>query len=256
MSEPIILIGLGQLGRVFAGGFLRAGHPVIPLNRGDDPAALARLTPAPALALIAVAEADLPAVLTTLPATWRDRVGLLQNELLPRDWAAHDLIEPSVISVWFEKKAGMDAKPLLPSPAFGPHAGLLVAALAAVDLPARSVASAAELEWELVRKNLYILTSNLAGLVAGGTVGALWAGRRELAEAVAADILDLQAHLVGHALDRASLMAGLVEAFAADPGHACAGRSAPARLQRALALGDAAGLALPALRRIAAQQAV
>ena len=35
MSE-VIIIGLGQLGRVFAGGLLRAGCSVIPVNRGDD----------------------------------------------------------------------------------------------------------------------------------------------------------------------------------------------------------------------------
>jgi hypothetical protein len=43
-----------------------------------------------------------------------------------------------------------------------------------------------------------------------------------------------------------------VEAFEGDPQHKCMGRSAPARLQRALELADAAGIAAPTLRRIAA----
>jgi len=36
-----------------------------------------------------------------------------------------------------------------------------------------------ELLYELVRKNLYILTINIAGLKTGGTVGELWGKHRE-----------------------------------------------------------------------------
>lgn len=52
--------------------------------------------------------------------------------------------------------------------------------------------------------------------------------------------------------DRDALIAGMLEAFDADPTHACAGRSAPARLERALAHADAFGLAVPTLRALAA----
>lgn len=254
MPSPIILIGLGQLGRVFAGGLLRTGHTVVPVNRGDDPAAVAVQWPAPALALVAVAEPDLHPVLERMPAAWRDRVGLLQNELLPRDWQAHGIADPTVVSVWFEKKAGMDAKPLLPSPAHGPQADCLVRALEAIRLPARLLPDAAALEWELVRKNLYILTTNIAGLLVGGNVGELWGQHREMAESVADEVLDIQDWLTGRTCDRPPLMAGLVEAIQADPAHGCAGRSAPARLARALAHADAAGLGVPLLRRIALEQ--
>jgi hypothetical protein len=158
--------------------------------------------------------------------------------------------------VWFEKKAGTDAKALLPSPVHGPEAARLVAALAAIGLPARGLSDAGELLWELVRKNLYILTSNIAGLETGGDVGTLWRAHRDLLDAVAADVLDVQEWLAGRAFDRARLMAGLREAIDADPGHVCAGRSAPARLTRAVHHADAAGLAVPALRRIAAAQGI
>lgn len=252
MENSVVIIGLGQLGRVFAGGLLRAGHPVIPANRGADLSALAARHPQPRLALVAVGEADLQPLLASLPEAWRDRLGLLQNELLPRDWQAHGLFDPTVISVWFEKKAGMDAKPLLPSPAFGPQADMLVAGLEAIGLPARVVASSDQLAWELVRKNLYILTSNIAGLVVGGDVGTLWEKERQLAETVAADVLDIQDRLTGRAWDRPAMMAGLLAAFHADPRHGCAGRSAPARLARALEHADREGLAVPTLRRIAA----
>ncbi|MEW6676961.1 MAG: hypothetical protein AB1421_03490 [Pseudomonadota bacterium] len=256
MDKTVVMIGLGQLGRVFAGGLLRSGHTVVPVNRGDDMAAVALRYPEPDLVMVSVAENDLHPVLGQLPEFWKDSVGLLQNELLPRDWQAHGIDNPTVVSVWFEKKPGMDAKPLLASPVYGPEAERLVAALESIGLPARTLPDEKALAWELVRKNLYILTTNIAGLDAGGTVSELWVRQRGLAEAVAADVLDVQDWLTGQAYDRGPLMAGLLEAFDGDPNHACAGRSAPARLRRALHQADAAGLAVPALRDIAARHGV
>ncbi len=252
MTSEIILIGLGQLGRLFAGGLLRTGHTVVPVNRGDNVDEIARQHANPLFVLVAVAENDLPATLARLPAGWRDRTALLQNELLPRDWERHKLFEPTVISVWFEKKKGMDAKPLLPSPAFGPHAGILVRALRSLDLPAIELADNGALLYELVRKNLYILTSNIAGLRVGGNVEQLWRDQRNLALQVAHEVLDIQAWLTLWELPREQLIAGLAEAIAADPAHQCMGRSAPARLARALKLADEAKLAVPTLRQIAA----
>jgi hypothetical protein len=256
MEKIAVMIGLGQLGRVFAGGLLRTGHMVVPVNRGDDPKIVAGQVPDPDLVMVSVAENDLHPLLAALPDAWRGKLGLLQNELLPRDWEAHGIVDPTVISVWFEKKAGTDAKALLPSPVFGPHAERLVAALDAIGLPARIVADADEFLWELVRKNLYILTTNIAGLETGGDVGTLWRDHRGLAQAVAADILDVQEWLANRRFDRERLMAGLAEAINADLCHACAGRSAPARLKRALHHADAADLAVPTLRRIASAQGI
>ncbi|MGQ9686528.1 MAG: hypothetical protein ACUVT2_09530, partial [Thiobacillaceae bacterium] len=203
-----VVIGLGQLGRVFAGGLLRTGHTVWPVNRGDDMDIVAARAAEAALVLVAVAEADLHTVLHNLPPNWRGRLGLLQNELLPRDWLAHGITDPTVVSVWFEKKKGTDAKPLLPSPVYGPEAQRLADALASIDLPARVLHDADQMLWELVRKNLYILTTNIAGLVVGSDVGSLWERHRDLAEAVAYDVLDLQQVLTGRELDRMDLMEG------------------------------------------------
>jgi hypothetical protein len=251
MQETII-VGLGQLGRIFAGGLLRSGSAVVPVNRGDDMAALATAHPAPALVLVAVAEPDLHAVLADLPPAWKNRIALIQNELLPRDWEAHGIVDPTVISVWFEKKKGTDAKPLIASPAAGPGAGLLVRALASIDIPARQVDSGDELLFELVRKNVYILTTNIAGLKTGGTVSELWQGHEAFARQVADEVMDIQDWLTGVKHDRARLIAGMLEAFEGDPSHGCTGRSAPARLARALQHADAAGLTVPTLRALQA----
>lgn len=250
MQQPVVIIGLGELGNVFARGFLRRGHPVYPITRGMDLREAAAAIPAPQLALLAVAEKDLHAGLEQLPAAWRDRVCLLQNELLPRDWRSHAIIDPTVISAWFEKKKGVEPKVLLPSPAFGPHAAALCAALDAVNVPARILTSADDLLFELVRKNVYILTINIAGLVTGGTVSELWRDHESFARAVAADVIDIQDWLTDTQLPRDRLLEGLLEAFTGDPEHLCLGRTALPRLQRALSHADEARLAVPTLREI------
>lgn len=250
MSE-VVVIGLGQLGRVFAGGLLRVGCTVVPVTRGDDAATVARVHPAPELVLVAVAENDLPAVLAAMPDAWRPRVALIQNELLPRDWQAHGYSDPTVISVWFEKKKGIDAKPLIASPVAGPGAALVCRALTSIDLPCSEVASGDALLFELVRKNVYILTTNIAGLKTGGTVSELWAQHETFARQVAGEVMDIQDALTGVRHDRDALIAGMLEAFDGDPQHGCTGRSAPSRLKRALAHADAFGLAVPTLRSLA-----
>ncbi len=108
------------------------------------------------------------------------------------------------------------------------------AALASIAIPATVVADRDELVAELVTKNLYILTANIGGLVTGGTVEHLWNENRELASAVAAEVLAIQAWLTGRDLDAARHIAAMEAAFAADPAHNATGRSAPARLRRAL----------------------
>lgn len=248
--QEVVIIGLGQLGRVFAGGLLRAGCSVVPVNRGNDMEAIAAEYPAPELVLVAVAEPDLHAVLAALPAAWKDRAGLIQNELLPRDWLAHGIENPTVVSVWFEKKKGTDAKPLIASPAAGPGAALLVRALTAIEIPARQVGTGDDLLFELVRKNVYILTTNIAGLKTGGTVGELWQQHQAFACQVAGEVMDIQDWLTGVKHDREKLLAGMLEAFDGDLQHSCTGRSAPARLARALQHADAAGLAVPVLRAL------
>lgn len=252
MRDPIVIIGIGEMAGVFARAFLRRGHPVFPVTRDTTMADVAAIIPKPALALVAVAETDLHPVLEQLPATWHDRVGVLQNELLPRDWERHGLTDPTVIPVWFEKKKGQDAKVLLSTPVFGPNSSCVVGSLNGIGIPAHTVATAEAMLYELVRKNVYILTINIAGLVTGGTVSALWHRHEPQARAVAADIIVLQEHLAGCRLDHTRLIDGMLEAFAGDPDHVCMGRTAPARLQRTLQLADSAGLNVPALRKIAA----
>lgn len=250
MRQPVVVIGIGELGGVFARGFLRSGRPVHPIIRGTNLTRASIDMPHPEFVLVAVAENDLHDTLEQIPSAWRSRLCLLQNELLPRDWQSHKLEPPTVIVVWFEKKKGSDSKVLLPSPVYGPHADAITSALNAVSIPACSLKSESDLLFELVRKNVYILTINIAGLVTGGSVSELWREHRRLARAVADDIISIQEWLVGITLERDRLIEGMLEAFDADPDHQCLGRTARPRLQRALAHADAAQLAVPTLRDI------
>ena len=251
MRNPVITIGLGEMGSVFARGILKSGYPVYPASRNTNLDELAATVSNPEMVVVAVGEKDLQACLKNLPTAWHDRVVMLQNELLPRDWQPHNFTDPTVISVWFEKKKGQDSKVLIPSPCFGKNASLLVNALATLDIPAREVASAEELEEELLIKNVYILTTNISGLVTKGNVKDLWNNHNALALEVANEVMDIQATLVGHELNRDKLIAGLKEGIDGDHEHMCMGRSAPARLARALELADEAGLEVSKLREIA-----
>lgn len=253
MKKPVVLIGVGEMGGVFARGLLRLGHAVFPLSRAMDINNAAEEITEPEAVIVAVAEKDIQAVLKDIPDVWRDRLVLLQNELLPRDWLQHGLENTTVISVWFEKKPGQDFKVLIPSPVYGPHAQLIADALATLSIPTSVLTTAKELEVELLIKNVYILTTNIAGLVTGGTVSELWSQNASLARAVATDVMSIQSVLVDHELDDAQLIAGMLTAFDGDPDHNCMGRSAPARLERALQQADEAGLAIPKLREIHTQ---
>ncbi|RKZ96118.1 MAG: hypothetical protein DRQ43_04635, partial [Gammaproteobacteria bacterium] len=129
MKNPIIIIGIGEMSGVFTRGLLRAGYPLYPITRAMNIAEVSQQITEPEMVFVAVGESDLDPVLEQLPDHWKDRVALLQNELLPADWKKHHLINPTVISVWFEKKKGQDFKVLVPSPIMGPKAEILKTAL-------------------------------------------------------------------------------------------------------------------------------
>ena len=137
-KRPVVVIGMGEMGSVFARGLLRLGYPVYPVVRDSNLKKMSRELPNPGLVLIAVGEAELAGVLKTLPRIWRRRIALLQNELLPADYK--DLDDVTVISVWFEKKKGQDSKVIIPSPAHGPRAKLLARALGTHPPEPRSLA--------------------------------------------------------------------------------------------------------------------
>lgn len=111
MRQTVVIIGIGELGGVFAKGFLRLGHPVCPVTRDMDISNASNKLPEPLCVLVAVTEKDLPDVLTKVPVQWQDRLGLLQNELLP-DRSREGLSGSSLIKLFslirasYERPAG------------------------------------------------------------------------------------------------------------------------------------------------------
>ena len=186
MSEvlpPVVIVGLGELGSVFARGLLRLGHPVVPVLRSTPVAALSEAHPDPALVLVAVGEDDLAPALGDLPPQWLSRVALVQNELLPGQWEAAGVEQPTVAVVWFEKKAGKEPHDVVPTVLAGPRANLLARCLEGLGIAHRLVPET-ELLHELVAKNLYILVLNLAGLLVEGTAGDLLTVHRATLDAL------------------------------------------------------------------------
>lgn len=254
MHKPIVLIGTGEMGGVFSRGFLRQGYPIYPVNRGMALEEVHAKVPQPQMVLIAVGENDLAGVLAELPESWNDRLCLLQNELLPNNWTGVE--NPTVISVWFEKKPGQEAKVIIPSPVYGPQSELISQSLESLLIPTKRLSSHHELLFELVLKNIYILTTNIAGLRTGGTVGGLWENHQQLTRNLACEVIRIQEAMTGVKLNTEALIEAMLRAFAGDPDHQCMGRSAPARLQRALAHADQYDLPVPLLRQIQAEHAM
>ncbi|HIM54157.1 MAG TPA: hypothetical protein EYI82_01550 [Gammaproteobacteria bacterium] len=251
MKKPIIVLGIGELGSVFSRAFLKNNHAVYPITRSTNIDEL-KASIDPELILVCTAEGDLQSALSSIPTEWKDRVAMMQNELLPRDWESHNFTNPSVISVWFEKKKGIDSKVLISSPAFGPKAQILADSLALIDIPTHVVANEDELLFELVLKNLYILTTNIAGMAieSGSNVNDLRNQHLALMREVSADVLKLQSALTGKTFNDVELEQGMIKAFEGDLNHGCMGRSASARLDRALDQANEFNLEVPTLQKI------
>jgi len=254
--KTTLVIGLGELGSIFAIGLLKTGHQVIPILRNDNLMEMANIHSNPDSVWVCVAEKDIHTVLASLPNHWKDRLVLIQNELLPQDWQQHGIDEPTVISVWFEKKASKLPQVVLPSVVQGRLATEVCDVYSKLGLPCRQLDTESALLFELVVKNIYIQTTNIAGLVAGGTTKTLVEEHHQLMQAVVKEVIQLQETLTQQSFDHDKLMKAFITACFGDPNHNCMGRSAPARLARAMSLAESEKLQLPTISDIAAQVAL
>jgi ketopantoate reductase len=250
LKAPVVIIGLGELGQVLATGFLKMGHPVFPLNRGASVTELSTLAVEPFLIVVAVGEKDLDGILMTLPDAFKNRVLLLQNNLLRPDWQKHQILSPTILVAWLDKKPGRPSVSVLPNKVFGPYCDEVAQALNALHIETYSC-PIEDMDRAMVAKNLYIHTINIAGLRVAGTVGELWKHHRALAEGIMKEILQIQCCRLGSPLDEALIIQDTLRGFAGDWNHICMGRSAPQRLANALKFADGFHLDTPILREIA-----
>jgi hypothetical protein len=250
MKKPVAIIGIGQMGGVFAKGFLKAGYPVYPVVSGMSIALSAESIPDCEFILVAVPEKKLHPAIQLIPDRWKNKLGLLQNELLPQDWQKEGIQKVTAMAVWFEKKKGREVRVFRPTSVYGPHADIVRQGLHELDIPCSVLSTPDDLLVELVKKNLYVLTINIAGLEKGGTTGDLLANHFDFAQSIANEVIGIQEWLTGNRFNRDELISFLAAVFKEVPEHRCRGRVAEERLERALTYALKAGIETPFLTGI------
>lgn len=250
VKNPCVVVGIGQVGQVLAMGLLRQGYPVFPLNRGDDPACLMQALCNPQLILITVGKENLSSVLTALPESWRQHVALVQNELSPKDWREAKITNPTLASLWFERRDNGVPRVILPTPLFGPKVNILAEALSAMRLPFRMVASEDAMIVELALKYLFTLSTMFGSLKTGGSIGVLWKNYRALALAIAEEVLSVGELRFGLPLPCQTLLERLAAVFDAAPDLIMIRDNTLARLEETVEFAQTNHLKVPTLRDI------
>jgi ketopantoate reductase len=250
-GENAIVVGMGELGSVFAVALLRRGIAITPILRSTPIEQLAQECREPDLCVITVGENALDLVLDSGLRKYSDRWVLVQNELRPSEWERRGLSIPTVAIVWFEKKPGRDARALVSTPVYGPKAPIIVHALSGLGLPAHIETDPERLVFEMALKNLYILATNFAGLVHDADVGTLWTKHQPFMNQICDEVIELESAQMQRVLPVSSLKIELERIVTADPRHVALGRSARNRLGRALVTARKLGLSTPILDGIA-----
>ena len=248
--RDMVIYGLGELGRLYGAAALRAGLRVTPIVRGSDPArVLAGLGPDVPV-LVAVGEAALDEVLASIPRERARDVILLQNDLFPSRWRAHQL-EPTVLVVWLLKKRGTELSVARSSPVYGRHAALMLGLHEVLEAPATMLASASELHQALIAKYAFILGINALGMLRDRTLAG-WMQEDPLrVRALTGEAAVLGAALCEDELDRAACDRAVDEALRALGQMSARGRTAAQRVRRALTQAEQLGVAVPELARAA-----
>ena len=250
-SHEMLVFGAGQLGQLYAAGALRLGIRVWPLTRQMDADQTMAAFPDGHPILLGVAEASFADALRKIPDSRRQDVVLVQNELFPAQLAEWGLDKATVLTVWLSKKKGRPIEVARTSSAYGRHAALFHRMHQALELPSTVLTSAEELHTDIAAKFTFILTINALGLVENLSLGQ-WLEKdhtqvsRLIDEARALAQMHLQANV-----DAAQTRQRVMEAMEGLHDYPAKGRSAKARLSKALDDAARFELDLPCLRQIA-----
>lgn len=250
-----LLLGAGQLGRTLGGGLLACGVSVDVALRGDTIETWSQYD----FILVAVGEKDLKSAIEAIPIEARNRLVLLQNDLVPETWRALHITQPTVLVVWFEKKKGKALQVVRTSDLSGPQSALFTRVFEAIDAPTRIV-SEREIVASLVVKNLYINGSNAMGLkLGGGTTGSLVTEHRASATSLLRELFLIERSRLSaeeqSLVDEDALLEETFAAFASEPQHGLLGRTAQERVARAQTRARESNLATPLLDQLAARVA-
>jgi hypothetical protein len=241
--RDIVVFGLGQLGQLYGSAALRAGIRVTPITRGVSPQAVLTALPEETPVLLAVGEEALAGALDELGA--RPTI-LLQNELFPSAWERRGST-PTVMVPWLLKKAGQPLTVPRSTQVFGAQAELVEALHAALGIACERLPNVQALHQALVDKYAFILTINALGLLRDRTL-AIWLAEDPLrVRALAEEAATLGERLCGTSIDRARTIQAVLEGMRNLSSMSARGRTARARIDRALAHAAQLGLELPEL---------
>jgi hypothetical protein len=248
--NDFVVWGRGELGRWFGGAALRLGMRVTPVTRGMNPreamAGLAHETPI----LVAVGESDLESVLSALPEVRKSSVLLLQNELFAPLWQRHH-VRPTVMVPWLLKKRGSPELVGRATRVHGAHADLVAALHRVLGVPCTTLEDAAAVHQALVEKYAFILTINALGLLHDATLGELLELEPVRVKALSAEATRLGALLEQANVDETASVSATYEGMRALATIRARGRTAAARVKRALGEARALGLELSVLEALA-----
>lgn len=244
--RDIVVYGLGQLGQLYGSAALRAGFRVTPITRSVAPQAVLTALPEQTPVLVAVGEDAVAAALDELGT--RPAI-LLQNELFPAAWETRGSA-PTVMVPWLLKKAGQPLTVPRATQVFGPQAAIVEALHAALAIPCERLPSTAALHQALVDKYAFILTINALGLLRDRTL-AIWLAEDPLrVRALADEAAALGERLCGSSIDRALAIQAVLEGMRGLGSMSARGRTARARVDRALAHAARLGVDVTELRAI------
>jgi hypothetical protein len=244
--RDIVVYGLGQLGQLYGSAALRAGFRVTPITRSNSPEAVLTALPEETPVLVAVGEDALASALDELAT--RPAI-LLQNELFPPAWETRGTA-PTVMVPWLLKKAGQPLTVPRATQVFGPLAAIVEELHAAIGVGCERLASVQALHQALVDKYAFILTINALGLLRDRTL-AIWLAEDPLrVRALADEAAALGERLCGKSVDRALATKAVLEGMRALGSMSARGRTARARVDRALAHAARLGVTVSELRAI------
>lgn len=246
------VVGLGQLGQMYAGALLNQGYRVTPVVRATPrPLELGLAPEAPVL--VSVGEDALDAALSELVAAGLgQRVMLLQNELFPATWKKHPTAHPTVMVVWTNRKKGV---PLVGAPTrvFGPLADLVVRMHAALEIPCEVLPDEHALNTELCAKYAFIVAVNALGVSEPRTLQEWMEAEPQTVGRVLQDAVSLSAVRVDASVDVEEARRRAHSAMVALASIPSRGRTSWARMERAAAVSQEQHLPVPALRRLLPQ---
>ncbi len=246
----MIVMGLGELGQLYASAALKTGIRVTPLTRTTPVEQALEGLPTQTPLLVAVGEKDLESALQSLPKSRLDSLILLQNELFPAQWERFSK-HVTLMIPWLLKKKGEPLLVARSTPVFGQFAPLVEALHIALGFQAEALPDPLALKQAIVDKYAFILSVNALGLVRDLTLAEWLAHDTTYIDALAREAAALGAAQVGMEVRVEQTLSEVRSGLEHMGAMRARGRTAKDRVLRALAHAKHFRISAPAFERAA-----